>query len=84
MFDLEFHATVSRMMEWTKDAPPSKFLTFHQSIMEERNSTPNKFDVENTVLRAYIIHDYPRYFETRISIGKKTAKNFDKIMHKLQ
>jgi hypothetical protein len=37
--------------------------------------------LQNLVLRAYILNHYPRYFNVRISVGKKTAKNIDKIIH---
>ena len=81
MFVLEFHKSVSGVMEWTKDAPPSKFLSLHQSVMEERNHPTNNVDFENLVLCAYILNHYPRYFNVRISVGEKTAKNIDKIIH---
>jgi hypothetical protein len=81
MFVLEFHRSVARIMEWTKDAPPSIFLSVHQTVMEKKNpSAETGVCLENVVFRAYILHDYPGYFGTSITVGKKTAKNIDKIM----
>jgi hypothetical protein len=82
MFVLEFHKSVANVMEWTKDAPPSKFLTFHQTVMEERNHPTTTVDYENLVLRTYIQNHYPKYFNTKISVGEKTAKNFNRIMQR--
>lgn len=80
MFDLEFHKSVANVMEWTKDAPPSKFLTVHQSVMEARNNPPGMLDYEKMELRVYITEQYPKYFEMRISVGEKTTRNINKIM----
>ena len=80
MFDLEFHKSVANVMEWTKDAPSSKFLTVHQSVMEARNNPAGNVNHENMELRVYITEHYPNYFGTRISVGEKTTRNIDKIM----
>ena len=84
MFDLEFHKSVTNVMEWTKDAPPSKFLTVHQTVMEAHNNQAGTVDYEKMELHMYISEHYPRYFETRISVGEKTTKNINKIMQALK
>jgi hypothetical protein len=81
MFVLEFHRSVARIMEWTKDAPPSRFLTVHQTVAEKKNPSAGiGVCLEDVVFRAYILHDYPKYFGTSLSVGKKTVQNLDKIM----
>jgi hypothetical protein len=80
MFDLEFHKSVAYVLEWTKDAPSSKFLTVHQSVMEARNNPPSTLDYEKMELRVYITEHYTKYFDMRISVGEKTTRNIDKIM----
>ena len=83
MFVLEFHKSVASVMEWTKDAPPSKFLTFHQTVMADRNNpTTTAVDYENLVSRMYILNHYPRYFNAKISVGEKTAQNINRIMQR--
>jgi hypothetical protein len=81
MFVLEFHRSVARIMKWTKDAPPSRFLSVHQTAVEKKTpSAETGFFHENMACRVYILYEYPRYFGTSISVGKKTAQNIDKIM----
>jgi GTP-dependent phosphoenolpyruvate carboxykinase len=83
MFDLEFFKSVANVMEWTENAPSSKFLTVHQSVMEARNYPAGNVDHETMELRMYISEHYPRYFEKKISVGEKTTKNINKIMQAL-
>ncbi len=85
MFDLEFYKSVANVMEWTKDAPASKFLTVHQSVMEARNDPAGAVDsYAKMELRMYITAHYPTYFGTRTSVGEKTTRNIHKIMQALR
>jgi hypothetical protein len=84
MFDLEFFKSVANVMEWTENAPSSKFLTVHQSVMEARNYPDGNVNHDTMELRAYITEHYPKYFGTRTSVGEKTTKNINKIMQALR
>ena len=52
--------------------------------MEAHNNQAGTVDYEKMELHMYISEHYPRYFETRISVGEKTTKNINKIMQALK
>jgi len=85
MFDLKYFASVSVVMDWTKNSPPVKFANLHQSYVNHRSSMSahmhdfKELTEDQAMMRQYIFKTYPPYFGVKLNFGNYASRNMDTL-----
>ena len=71
MFDLQFYRVVTKMLEWTKDAPGLQIMNANQTYARKKweKNALNGVSLDEVPLRDYVLDTYPRYFGLLVNFG---------------